>query len=427
MEFKLEPIAVNYKNIKFYKTAKLPRRQNLFWMLLITGLSKFMLIGKKYKITKINMEGLKGPYFMISNHMQFIDFELAAIATFPRRVHNVVSIDGFYKRPWLLEAIGCIATRKFTNDLHLVKSINHVLKRDVIGLYPEARYSPAGISSFIPESLGKLVKMNKVPLVVILHRGNYLYTPFWNFRSKRKVPFHTTIKQVLTKEDIQNLSVEEINEVIRKEMTYDEYQYQRENNILIKQKDRAEGLHRILYQCPHCHTESKMNSKGTKIFCEECGKEWEFEENGSLRAIDGNTKFDNVPDWFRWEREEVKKQIYSGNYHFMDDVEVYSLPNVNKYTNLGKAKVSHDPENGFIIEGFYNEKTYRIIRHPIQSNSLHVEYDYFRIKRDDCFILGTENDNFFCYPSKPNVITKLAFATEIIYQKKYEELQKNKL
>ena len=36
-----------------------------------------MLIGKKYKVEKINMEGLKPPYMMLSNHMYFIDFELA--------------------------------------------------------------------------------------------------------------------------------------------------------------------------------------------------------------------------------------------------------------------------------------------------------------------------------------------------------------
>lgn len=426
MEKELEQIEVNYKKVKYYNTAKLPKRQSLFWMFLITVLSRLALIGKKFKIEKINMEGLKPPYFMISNHMQFIDFILAAQATFPSRVHNVVNIDGFYKRPWLLNSIGSIATRKFTNDLHLVKSINHVLKKDVVGLYPEARYSPAGITSYIPSSLGKLVKMNKVPVVAIIHRGNYLYTPFWNFRSKRKVPFHTTITQILTREQIESMSVEQINEVIREAFVYDEYKYQRDNNILIKEKDRAEGLHRILYQCPHCHKESEMDSKGTKIFCKHCHKEWDFEENGTLRALDGNTEFDNVPEWFKWEREQVEKEIKEGKYLFEDEVEVFSLPNVKKFINLGKAKVTHSPEHGFVLEGFYNGKPYRIIRHPIQSNSLHVEYDYYRIKRDDCFIISTENDNFFCYPTKRNVVTKLAFATEIIYQMKHDEIAKNK-
>jgi hypothetical protein len=31
--------------------------------------------------------------------------------------------------------------------------------------------------------------------------------------------------------------------------------------------------------------------------------------------------------------------------------------------------------------------------------------------------ISTEDDSFYCYPTKQNVITKLAFATEILYQK----------
>jgi hypothetical protein len=47
--------------------------------------------------------------------------------------------------------------------------------------------------------------------------------------------------------------------------------------------------------------------------------------------------------------------------------------------------------------------------------ALHVEYDYFRIRRDDCFVINTEDDSFFIYPTKKNIITKLAFATEEMF------------
>ena len=86
-------------------------------------------MGKKYKIEKINMEGLKPPYILLSNHMYFVDFELTALGTFPHRINNVVNIDGYIKRAWLLRLIGAICTRKFSNDLHLIKSIKKVLKR----------------------------------------------------------------------------------------------------------------------------------------------------------------------------------------------------------------------------------------------------------------------------------------------------------
>ena len=411
-------IEVNYKNKKRYKTAKYPIRQPLTIVGLIWVLSKFALMGKKYKVEKINMEGLKPPYMMLSNHMYFIDFELAAMGTFPHRVNNVVSIDGYYRRPWLMELIGAICTRKFTMDYHLIKSIKKVLQRgDVLSMYPEARYSPCGISSYIPDSVGLLIKRNKVPVVAVLHRGNYLHSPFWNFRKKRKVPFHTTMTKILTPEQIEVMSVDEINTVLREALTYDDYRYQKEAGILINEPYRAEGLHKVLYQCPACMTESEMASEGAEIFCKKCGKRWRLETDGSLTALSGETEFSHVPDWFRWEREQVKAQIERGEYFFEDEVEVYSMPRCWRFETLGKATLRHTIEDGFVLEGAYNGKDYRIHRNPMQTNSLHIEYDYCYLKPEDCVDISTENDSFYCYPaSKKNVVTKLAFATEILYE-----------
>lgn len=420
-------MSVNYKNKKRYKTAKYPIRQPWIFTALITLLSKIMLIGKKYKLEKFNMEGLKPPYMMLSNHMYFVDFELTATGTFPHRVNNVVSIDGYYRRPWLLTLIGAICTRKFTMDLHLVKSINKVLKRgDVLSMYPEARYSPCGTRSYMPEALGKIVKMNKVPVVAVVHHGNHLHTPFWNFRKPRKVPLYTTMTKILTPEQIETMSVAEINKCIENALSYDEYRYQKENGILIKEPYRAEGLHKVLYQCPHCKTESKMRSSGSEIYCEQCGKRWNLNEDGTLSALDGNTEFSHVPDWFEWEREQVRQQVRSGEYSFSDEVEVYGFPRCWRFIKLGKATIKHDRENGFVVEGHYRGKDYRIQRIPLQTNSLHIEYDYCYIKPYDCVDISTEDDSLYCYPTKTDVVTKLAFATEEIYQYNLEKVNQNK-
>lgn len=410
-------ITPNYKNKKYYNTAKYPIRQPIFIVWLIWILCKIVLIGKKYKVEKINMEGLKPPYMLLSNHMYFIDFELAAMGTFPHRVNNVVNLDGYYRRPWLMELIGAIGTRKFTADLHLIKSINKVLKRgDILCMYPEARYSPCGVTSYLPDSLGKLIKMNKVPVVVTIHRGNHLNSPFWNFRKKRRVPFHTTMTQILTPEQIRELSVDEINAAVKKAFEYDDYRYQREQGFLITEKYRAEGMHKILYQCPNCLTESKMSSKGTEIFCTACNKRWNLNEDGTLSALSGKTEFSHVPDWFEWERAQVREQIRRGEYSFSDDVDIYSQPCCWKFEHLGAGKLTHDVNEGFIVEGFYRGEKYRIQRKPIENNSLHIEYDYCYIKPFDCVDISTETDSFICYPKKENVVTKLAFATEEIYQ-----------
>jgi len=418
-------VEVNYKNKKYYNTAKKPIRQPLIIVWLIWLVAKFALIGKKYKIEKINMEGLKPPYMLLSNHMYFIDFIIASQATFPHRVNNVITVDGYYRRPWLMELIGGICTRKFVSDLHLVKSINRVLKRgDILCMYPEARYTPIGTTAFLPESLGKLIKMNKVPVVVMLHHGNYLHSPFWNFRKKRKAPLYATMTQILSAEQVKEMTVDEINQAVKKAMQYDEYRYQQENNIKITEPFRAEGFHKVLYQCPACKTESEMASEGAELYCKECGKRWRLNEDGTIEALNGETEFSHAPDWFEWERSQVREQIENGEYSFTDKVDVYSLPRCMKFEHLGQATLTHTIDDGFVLEGEYRGSPYRIQREPEGMNSLHVEYDYCYIKPFDCLDISTTKDSFYCYPEKENVITKLGLATEEIYKLKTAKIKK---
>ena len=170
--------------------------------------------------------------------------------------------------------------------------------------------------------------------------------------------------------------------------------------------------------------ESKIDSKGAEIFCTECGKRWYQNEDGSLKALEGETEFSHIPDWFRWEREEVRREIEEGRYHFECNVDVHAMPHCWKFIPLGNAKLTHDPENGFVLEGYYNGENYRIQRTPLQTNSLHVEYDFPHIKPYDCVDISTEGDSFYCYPDRENVVTKLSLATEEIYQIHLKKVRK---
>ena len=418
---------VNYKNRKYYKTSKYPIRQPKIMAFLLYLVSKIMMPKVPYKIEKFGMEDLKPPYILLSNHMYFVDFQLSAMATYSHRVNNVATLDGYYRRPWLMELLGCICKRKFTNDLHLIKSIRKVLKRgDILCMYPEARYSPVGTTAILPDSLGKLIKMNKVPVVVLLHHGNYLHTPFWNYRKPRKAPLYTTMTKILSTEDVERMTADEINTAVRDAMKYDEYEWQKKQGIIIDEPFRAEGLHKGLYQCPNCKTEHKMDSKGSEIFCTECGRRWRMNEDGSLKALIGETEFSHIPDWYEWQRVEVRKQIENGSYSFSDEVEVYSLPRCMRFMNLGKARLTHNSEDGFVLEGHYRGKDYKIQRKPIEMYGVHIEYDYCYIKPFDCIDISTEKDSFYCYPKSKNVVTKLSLATEEIFKIKKEEIKKGR-
>jgi len=413
------------KEIRKFDMAKKPVKQRWFLTPVAWLLSFPEIWQRKLKITNVNMKGLKPPYLFISNHMAFVDFKSATRAIFPHKANYVVAIDGFLKGEWLLRQVGCICKRKFTNDLVLIKNMKYALdvNKSILALYPEARYSYCGTNSVLPDSLGKLVKMYKVPVVTFIQHGNYLSQPVWNLE-KRKCRIEATMTQLFTPEQIEKASVEEINRRLNEAFTYDEYAWQKENNIVIDHPNRAKGLHHILYQCPHCLTESRMNSDKDEIWCEHCHKRWRMSELGELSAVEGKTEYSRIPDWFEFERAMVRKQIEDGAYFFMDKVIIDSLPNAKGYIRMGEATLTHSID-GFVLEKFTDNEHFRLEKKPLSLYSLHIEYDYF--SKGDCLDLSTLEDTFYLYPlTRKNVVTKLQFAVEEIYKIKEKERVANR-
>ena len=408
------------ENLEIYTPPTIPAKQDSRYKWLAHTLCSFILkfvVRGGSTIEKINMEGLKPPYILLCNHTQFADFIVSFKAVHPYKFNNIATLDGYVGMVKPMEKLGCACHRKFTTDISLIRACHKVLHEygDILCMYPEARYSNIGTTALIPGVVGKLVKKNRVPVVIMLHHGHYLNAPFWNFRKHRKTPFHATMKQVLTIEDIDTMNIDEINEVIQREMYYDEYEWQKENNIRITEDFRAEGLNKVLYKCPHCHAEGKMSSQGINLFCEECGKKWELTELGELQASEGETEFSHAPDWYEWQRECVRKEILDGTYYFEDTVHVHSLPG-SEFIDLGEAKVTHDLKNGFVIEGHYNGHDYRIQRAAKTLYSLHIEFDFGKLNKTDNFDVSIKNDSLYCIPSKKDVVTKLMLATEEMYK-----------
>ena len=107
----MENIPVFYGNTKPYDTTKPPIRQPLIFTWILGIGSRVMMLGKQYKIEKINMDGLKPPYILLCSHNYFVDFYFQFMATFPHRTNTIATIDGYYRRPFLMEWLGCMCKR----------------------------------------------------------------------------------------------------------------------------------------------------------------------------------------------------------------------------------------------------------------------------------------------------------------------------
>ena len=225
-----------------------PPRQNLLALPFIWLWCWAVTARAGLKIHKKGMKGLKPPFLVLGTHHAFADLYVTPMALFPHRANYVAELEGFENYgEWLYRQAGCLGTRKFVDDLALVKNIRRVLKRGgILVLYPEARYANVGTSSSLPLSVAKLVKLCGVPVVTLNMKGNYLQSPIWNLKLRREARLEAYAELAFSAEELKNAEVEEIYRKLGGLLAYDEYEWQREQGMRITAESRAEGLHLTL-------------------------------------------------------------------------------------------------------------------------------------------------------------------------------------
>ena len=400
-----------------FDMARDPIRTRWFLKPITALLSYPAVLSHKNIVHRHGTEGLKPPYLLLCNHNAFMDFKVATKVIYPDRANYVVAIDGFIGREWLLRNVGCICKRKFTNDATLVRQLRKVLDNgDIAVVYPEARYSLCGTTAVLPESLGKLCKMMGVPVASLICHGHHVNSPFWNLHDRGIKPTEADFTLLYTAEELAAASVDEINERLVQAFQYDDFAWQKARGILTKYKRRAEGLHKVLYQCPACGTEYEMASEGTQLRCRHCGKTWTMSPLGELKADDGQTEFSHIPDWYEWERDNVRREVAEGRYRTGPlHVHVDTLPNAKAFIRLGQGTLVHDMD-GFHVHGTDVDGDPFEMELKVPSlYSCHIEYEYLG-KYGDCVDLNTLKDTWYIYPEDEKFsVTKMALATEELF------------
>lgn len=406
---------------------KIPPKQSLIAMLFLWPYCFIEGKKAKLKIKKVRMKGLKPPYLVLCTHHSFTDFLVTPLTIFPYTANYISELEGFEAYgEWRYRHIGCLGTRKFVNDISLIKNIKRVIDRKgIMVYYPEARYANVGTSSELPESVGKLAKMLKVPVVALNMKGNYLQSPIWNTKIRKEAKLEAEITQIFTKKELEEASLEEVNEKIQKYLTYDEYAWQFENKIAITYEKRAEGLELPLYKCPVCKTEFRMASENCDIFCKECNSRWMMTEYGKLKRIDKNNlqicdkniDFSHIPNWYEWERNSVIEEIDKGEYFLNVNVHIESLPNAVNFIDLGAGNLKHD-NNGFKLtfKEYGKEEFETLDFTPESMFSVHTEYNYRG--KGQCITLSTLDNTYFLFPLEDKFnATRIQFATEYLHKK----------
>ena len=155
-----------------------------------------------------------------------------------------------------------------------------------------------------------------------------------------------------------------------------------------------------------------MKAHGVSIECGACGKSYTLDEYGHLSADEGETEFSHVPDWFRWQRECVRREIEDGMYRFDLECDIYMLVDSRALYSVGDGRIVHNSD-GFRLTGCDGKLDYS--QRPTASYSLNADYFWYEI--GDMISIGTQKKQFCCFPKgKSGTVTKMRLATEELYK-----------
>jgi len=266
----------------------------------------------RLKVDKSNYNKPKGAFIVIANHSSFMDFLLAMLAIYPRRL-NAVTAQKFFAVPilrFLFKIMGAMPKNLFEPDIRTIIGMKQTVTRGGgVLLFPEGRCSVDGAYMGINKSTAKLIKNLGVPVVSCVIGGSYTTMPFW----RKGVKFgnlSVTISTLFSENETQSLSLDEINKALDQSLGSTDSTVSNNRYRTFSGKKLAEGLHNILYWCPHCNAEFTTNTKGCKIYCISCNSTASMDKYSKLFAENGSTFPTSIHEWFKMQTAHEMNMLH---------------------------------------------------------------------------------------------------------------------
>ena len=289
----------------------------------------------QYKFKRPKPIKLKENSIVISNHTTSMD-QFFMNAIFKDHLYYMASHDIFQHRvigkliEWLVHPIPKEKSR--SSDLSAIKNCMRVIKENgSICIFVEGNRNYDGHLGYVDDSIVKLVKMLKKPLVICNILGGFGAEPRWASKP-RKGKCEAFVKHIYSYDEIKNMSNEALYDLITKQITVDDENYY--DNY--KSKKRAECLERYLYVCPVCGKISTIYSKGNFVYCSECGLKAEYKANLRFESDHPDFNIKTVKEWGDYQLDYVKSLDYPDNeIIYQEEVELYEPRMYKKKLKLG--------------------------------------------------------------------------------------------
>ena len=286
----------------------------LAWIYYIVG--RTHLLGAKYHPIfdiKDSTADCKGPCFLIWNHQSRRDHTFLTTANWPRRLSIVCEYNSFFRSHlhWAFKMGRIIPKKVFCNDMAGVRAMRDIIKQGgCVAFSPEGTSSIWGDQQPIVPGTGRFLKAFNIPVYCGYMQGSYL-TNNKICSDDRLGKVYYQQKLLFTKEDLQRLSPEEIENIINKEFWHDDYEWNKEHHIEYKSNGTiCTNLADMLYRCPKCGHEFEMDAQGNYIKCTHCGNGATMDDYYDFHPFNKECVIPETPTkWVREERQAIIDEI----------------------------------------------------------------------------------------------------------------------
>ncbi|MBQ7600809.1 MAG: VTT domain-containing protein [Lachnospiraceae bacterium] len=338
------------------------------------------ILSLKVKFRTIGGEAvreLERPYIYLSEHHSWLDAASLYQIDPGNGMVGVIN-EHIFRIPVLgklLRKSGQIPKKLFYPDFVCVKNILKAIKNGTpVAIFPEARLSTDGGPSYINDNIAGLVQKLRVPVVLVEIRNNYFLAPKWRKGTLRGVS-EAKVKRILQPEDLEKMSREELADIIRKDLSYNEFKHRISDFYSPK---KAKGLENILYMCPHCRTLYSNRSRGNTMICTHCGKQYHlgcdyhflnediptiYEYYRKIRAIEQETLPEislDIPVDVKIYKDQVRKVRKEKGIFHLDAEKVWFKSSVSdlyfEYTVEALEGIAYSPNEEF--ELYYQNELY---------------------------------------------------------------------
>jgi len=246
----------------------------------------------------------EGPYLVLANHDTNWDPLLLGCA-FPEQMYFVASEHIFrwgFLSKLLNTFLAPISRMKGKTAADTAMTILRTLKKGCnVAMFANGSRSFNGISEDILPSTGKLARVSGVTLVTYRLEGGYFTEPRWNTAKIRKGKMKGKIMGIYPAAELKKMSVDEVNELIRRDLFVDAYAIQQQEWVEYKSSQAAESLETVLCICPKCGEIGYMRSLGKDFWCSSCKYSVVYVKYGYFGGPE--VIYDNVTSWDNYQTE----------------------------------------------------------------------------------------------------------------------------